>query len=162
MLETLAHFGLKIAGFEKHRALPVPDRWAIALEIIGNSVLRKARVPGVGEDHRPEKPEAAFMVDVQSGVAVGEPGRVGQEKWLAPLPGTFFEPHPINGHIVRLSFSGASIPGNQQIPIRALDDPRRMIVLRMQRKDEFRFAGRCGARLAPGFPRRGNSGSSLA
>ncbi len=96
-------------------------------------------LPGVGEDERPEEPEAAFGVEEQGRVAVGEPRRVGEQEGVAPPAGPCLLAGAVDRHVVGGALAAAAVPRHEEVAVGTLDDSWRMVVLGMEREDKLRL-----------------------
>ena len=132
--------------------------WARRARVVdAGEIVREARFPRVGDDRRPEEPQPIVPIDHHAGVAIGEAGRIGHEERFAPGRFALLPPSAVDGHVVGASLARTAIPGDQQVAIRALDDPRRMVVLIVERKDELRRELRRG--VGDAGQRNGDEGS---
>jgi hypothetical protein len=76
-------------------------------------------------------------VDHHARVAIGEAGRVGHQERIAPVGVALFLAGAKNGDVVGSALASAAVPGDEQVAVRQLDNPRRVIMLRVQGEDEL-------------------------
>src|SRR5205823_66735 len=98
----------------------LPKGWAVVLIRRGDLVLGQGGMPLVGDDRLPDQPQPLMRVNKQAWVGVGKARRIGQEEGLAPCLGAFASPRAEYPDIVRVPFTRAVIPTDQEVAIRAL------------------------------------------
>lgn len=77
-------------------------------------------------------------IDPHTGVSIREAWGVDHQKRIGPRFLFWFLSSAKNGNVIRFAFTRTAVPRNQQFTIGELDNSRRVIVLWVQRKDQFR------------------------
>jgi hypothetical protein len=121
----------------------VPPGRTIGLHVVGRDpVLHQGRLPAVGDDRRPEEPQAVLRVQVDHAVGVGEAGGVGEEEGLGPRAALLDPARALDDDVVRGALAGAVEPGDEEVAVRQLHDRRRVVVPVLEREDELGFEER--------------------
>src|SRR5699024_7429453 len=80
--ECLENTAFEVLGLEQNNPLPVPGWSSVGGEVLSDAVVGNARLPGIGDDRRPEEPQAPAGVDEHRRVAIREARRVRHQESL--------------------------------------------------------------------------------
>ena len=115
----------------------VPARRCVLLVIDRDLIFQERCFPAIGQDGCPYQPQALRRVDEHCWVGIRISGCVRHQERLAPLTRSSWFAGAEHRDIIRGTFAGTVVPTHQQTAVRALDDPRGVVVLRVEREDEL-------------------------
>ena len=132
-----SHLGEPVAGRDVHHLARVPPRHLPDGPRSRGLHLHQRGVPLVGQNRRPQQPEASRAIDEERRVGVGIAGGVGQPGGRGPGGRAATLPGPEEFDVVGRTLARSVKPRDQQVPVRVLDDAGRVVVPVLDRKEQL-------------------------
>jgi len=136
-IESLDGVFAEVVGLEVEYAAAGPVGISGTVIVGAVEIIREGRFPVVIEDDGPEEPQLLMAVEIEGCIAIGKPGVVGHEKVGGPLLAPLGESCAVDGDVVGLAFSVATIPGGEEFAVGEFDDAGGVIVVLAEGENEF-------------------------